>query len=165
MSKQKQNETAKADAPVAQLTLVNFDEIENIETEETTPVQPEQPSEPVVVETEEQVFATVETFDSAFVNDPCKQDYLDFGNDVRAGVDPSDLAVKFIGYLLRTYNIIVKERNIASGAYDRAKIMKKFETAVRLCNVPESMVKPQEITALYWLVRLDRSTSGAEGET
>ena len=99
------------------------------------------------------------------MNDPCKQDYLDFGNDVKAGVDPSDLAVKFVGYGMRAHNITIKERNIAPGAYDRSKIMKKFETALRLCNVPESMVKPQEIAALYWLVRLDRSTPGAEGET
>ena len=42
--------------------------------------------------------------------------------------------------------------------------MKRFETALRLCNVPESMVRPQEIAALYWLVQLDRSTPGKEGE-
>jgi DNA-binding transcriptional MerR regulator len=164
MASKKQEQKVAIDAPVGQLTLVNFDDIENIETEETTPAQSEQPSEPAPVESEEQVLATVETFDSAFANDPCKQEYLDFGNDVKAGIDPSDLAVKFVGYGLRAYNIMVKERNIAPGAYDRAKIMKKFETALRLCNVSESMVKPQEITAVFWLARLDRSTPGAEGE-
>ena len=163
MASKKQEQNVAADAPVTQLTLVNFDEIESIETEETTPAQ-QQPTEPNGVETEEQVLATVESFDSAFVNDPCKQDYLEFGNDVREGIDPSDLALKFVGYGLRAYNIMVKERNIAPGAYDRAKIMKKFETALRLCNVSESMVKPQEITAVFWLARLDRSTAGAEGE-
>jgi hypothetical protein len=164
MASKKQEQNVPVNLPATQLTLVNFDDLDEIESEETTPARSEQPSEPAAVETEEQVLATVETFDSAFVNDPCKQDYLDFGNDVKAGIDPSDLAVKFVGYGLRAYNIMVKERNIAPGAYDRAKIMKKFETALRLCNVSESMVKPQEITAVFWLARLDRSIPGAEGE-
>jgi hypothetical protein len=164
MASKKQEQTAAVDTPATQLTLVNFEDLDAIEVEDITPAQSEQPSEPAAVETEEQVLATVESFESAFVNDPCKQDYLDFGNDVRSGIDPSDLAVKFVGYGLRAYNIMVKERNIAPGAYDRSKIMKKFETALRLCNVSESMVKPQEITAVFWLARLDRSIPGAEGE-
>ena len=163
-SKKTQEQTAAVEATATQLQLVNFDEIENIETEETTPAPAEQSSEPAPVETEEQVLATVETFDSAFVDDPCKQDYLDFATEVKAGVDTTDMAVKFVGYGSRAYNIMVKVRNIAPGAFDRAKVMKRFETALRLCNVPESMVKPQEITALYWLVQLVRSTPGAEGQ-
>ncbi len=159
----KKEQTAAVEATVTQLTLVNFDEIENIETEETTPAPAEQSSEPAPVETEEQVLATVETFDSAFVNDPCKQDYLDFATEVKSGVDTTDMAVKFVGYGLRASNIMVKVRNIAPNAYDRAAVMKRFETALRVCNVPESMVKPQEIVALYWLVQLVRSTPGAEG--
>ena len=71
---------------------------------------------------------------------------------MKSGVDTTDMAVKFVGYGLRASNIMVKVRNIAPGAYDRAAVMKQFETALRLCNVPESMVKPQEIIALYWLV-------------
>jgi hypothetical protein len=164
MAKQKQEPTPAVDTPATQLTLVNFEDLESIETEDSTPAQSEQPSEPAAVETEEQVLATVETFDSAFVNDPCKQDYLDFATEVKSGVDTTDMAVKFVGYGLRASNIMVKVRNTAPNAYDRAAIMKRFETALRLCNVPESMVKPQEIVALYWLARLDRSTTGAEGE-
>ena len=80
MASKKQEQTVAVDTPATQLTLVNFEDSTSIEVEETTPAQSEQPSEPAAVETEEQVLATVETFDSAFVNDPCKQDYLDFGD-------------------------------------------------------------------------------------
>jgi hypothetical protein len=164
MAKQKQEQNFTVDASVTQLSLVNFDEIDNIETEETTPAQVEQPAETAAVETEEQVLATVESFDSAFVNDPLKQDFYDWAMSVKSGVDTTDMAIRFVGYGAGAGNLMVKRRNIAPGAYERAKVMKQFETALRLCNVPESMVKPQEITALYWLVQLDRSIPGAEGE-
>ncbi len=162
MAKQKQEQTVAVDAPVTQLTLVNFDDIDSIEVEETTPAQAVQASEPV--ETEEQVLATVETFDSEFVNDPLKQDIYDWAMNVKSGTDTTDMAIRFVGYGAGASVLMVKRRNIAPGAYERAKVMKQFETALRLCNVPESMVKPQEIIALYWLVQLDRSTPGAEGE-
>ncbi len=164
MAKQKQEQIVVVDAPATQLTLVNFDDIESIEVEETTPATAVQASEPVPVETEEQVLATVETFDSEFVNDPLKQDIYDWAMNVKSGTDTTDMAIRFVGYGAGESVLMVKRRNIAPGAYERAKVMKQFETALRLCNVPESMVKPQEIIALYWLVQLDRSTPGAEGE-
>jgi hypothetical protein len=164
MASKKQEQSVAVEAPVTQLTLVNFDEIDSIEVEETAPAKLEQPSEPVAVETEEQVLATVESFDSAFVNDPLKQEIYDWAMSVKFGVDTTDMAIRFVGYGAGASNLMVKRRNIAPGAYERAKVMKQFETALRLCSVPESMVKPQEITALYWLVQLDRSTPGAEGE-
>ena len=124
MSKSKETE-----APVAQLTLVNFDDLDAIEVEESAPAPVEQPSAPV--ETEEQVLATVETFDSAFVNDPCKQRFLDWANHVKAGVDPSDLGIKFVGYGCELQNIMIEKKNLAPGAYDRAKVMKQAESALR----------------------------------
>ncbi len=61
-------------------------------------------------------------------------------------------------------DLMVAEHNLAPSSYDRAKVMKKCENALRACGVPESMVRPSEVTAIYWVVKLDLSTPGAEGE-
>ena len=62
------------------------------------------------------------------------------------------------------FNLMIAEHNLAPSGFDRAKVMKKCETALRVCGVPEYLVRPQEVTAVYWVVRLDRSTPGGEDE-
>jgi hypothetical protein len=156
MSKQKSE-------AVAQLSLINFEDVDSIETEvvvETAPVQPVL----VETETEEQVLATVESFESAFGNDPLKQDYYEWAMTIKTDVDSVDKAIQFVSYGAGSYRLMCKEKNIAPGSYERSRVIKKFESALRLCNVPEAWVKPQEITAIHGLVRLVRSTPGAEGE-
>jgi hypothetical protein len=161
MAKQKQ-QVDVVGAPATQLALVNFDDIESIEVEETPAAKPElaQP----VVDTEEQALATLESFDVAFANDPLKADWLEFGNTARKYTDPSDKATLFVHLSQMQYNLMVKERNIAPGSYKRSAVIKKSETVFRLCNVPESEARPHEIAMLFWLVHLDRSNPGADGE-
>jgi hypothetical protein len=153
---------SKSEAP-AQLSLINFDDIESIETEPVTETAPVQPI--VETETEEQVLATVQSFDSAFVNDPLKDKYLAFGETARALVDPIDVVPRFVALGAMCHNLMVDEKNLAPGAYERPKVIAKCETALRLCNVPEYLVRPNEIVAVFWVSKLDRSTAPAEGES
>src|SRR5262249_39355629 len=110
---------------------------------------------------EENILATVETFDQAFGSDPLKADYLAFGQTAKAYVDTVDDAKFYTSMGLMQFNIQVKERNIAPGSYERSAVMKKCETALRLCQVPDSMVRPNEIAGMFWVLKLDRSTPGA----
>ena len=116
------------------------------------------------MDTEEQALATVEAFDVAFANDPLKADWLEFGNTARKYIDPTDKAQLFVHLSQMQYNLMVKERNLAPGSYKRAAVIKKSETVFRLCNVPESEARPHEIAMLFWLVHLDRSNPGVDGE-
>ena len=114
------------DAPT-QLSLVNFDDIENIEVEETAPAEVKPAA--VVVETEEQVLATVESFDSAFGSDPLKAKYLEFGNLARELVDPADATPRYVALGTLCHNLMVAEHNNAPGACKRSKVIAKCETA------------------------------------
>ena len=74
---------AQTEAP-AQLSLLNFDDdIESLETEAVVS-EPEKPPVIPAVDSEEQVLATVQSFDSAFAGDPLAAKYLAFGMAVKA---------------------------------------------------------------------------------
>jgi hypothetical protein len=166
MSKSKNNGVATIDAPATEtqpFLRINFEDLDAIEAVETEPVKEAAPSEPDV-DSEEQVLSTVETFDKTFGGDPLKEKWLAFGQKVKKRVDTVDDAIFYVGCGLDLANLAWEEHKLAPNSFDRAAIMKKGETVLRLCQVPESMVKPQELTHLYWVVKLDRSTPGAEGE-
>jgi hypothetical protein len=156
-----------APAPTVQQPMlrINFDDLDAIETIESEPTQEPAPGDAVAVDSEENILATVESFDSAFANDPLAAKYREFGNTARAYADPSDATPRYVGLGSMLHDIEVAEHNLAPSSYDRAKVMKKCETALRVCGVPESMVRPQELTGVFWTVKLDRSTPPAsEGE-
>jgi hypothetical protein len=164
MSKSEKNGTAVIDQPV-QLNLIDFDALEEIQPIEPDPSeQTAQEAAPEVkLDTQEDVLATVQDFDhSEFANDPLKAEYLALGTDAKELADPADALPKWVGIGLKCVNILVKEKNIAPSAYDRSRVIKKCESAIRLCNVPESLVRPNELIAVYWLVKLDRSTTSEE---
>jgi hypothetical protein len=166
MSKSKNNGVATIDAPATEtqpFLRINFEDLDAIEAVETEPVKEAAPSEPDV-DSEEQVLSTFETFDKTFGGDPLKEKWLAFGQKVKKRVDTVDDAIFYVGCGLDLANLAWEEHKLAPNSFDRAAIMKKGETVLRLCQVPESMVKPQELTHLYWVVKLDRSTPGAEGE-
>jgi hypothetical protein len=166
MSKAKNNGVAAIDKPVTEaqpLLRINFDEIDAIETVESEPVQESAPSE-LVVDTEEQVLSTVETFDGVFANDPLKAEWLAWGVAIKSDVDNVDMAKRYVEYGRGLDALMTRERNKAPNSYDRATVMKKGETVLRLCQVPEYMIKPQELAQVYQVVRLDRSTPGGDGE-
>jgi hypothetical protein len=162
MAKQKASEqNGVAEAPV-QLHLIDFDAVDAIEAE---PVVSEPVKPPVVsaIDTEEQVLATVQSFESAFAGDPLASKYLAFGLAVKAHVDTVDDAKRYAEFGAMCHNLMVDERNLAPSAYERPAVIKKCETALRLVGVAESMVRPNELIAVFWIVKLDRSTAGAEG--
>jgi hypothetical protein len=160
MAKQKAQEQSAVGAPT-QLTLINFDDIESIDTVASEPEKP-----PVVptVDTEEQVLATVQSFESAFAGDPLAAKYLAFGMAVKQYVDTVDDAKRYAEFGAMCHNLMVEERNLAPNAYERPSVIKKCETSLRLCGVSESMVRPNELIAVFWIVKLDRSIAGGEGE-
>jgi hypothetical protein len=164
MAKQKQapEQNGVVEAPV-QLTLINFDDVESIETEPVAS-EPEKPPVVPTVDTEEQVLATVQTFESAFAGDPLAAKYLAFGMAVKQHVDTVDDAKRYAEFGAMCHNLMVDERNLAPSAYERPAVIKKCETALRLCGVAESMVRPNELIAVFWIVKLDRSSAGAEGQ-
>ena len=145
------------------LLRINFDEIDSLE--EIAPVESETESATAASEpaadTEEQVLKTVESFDAAFSGDPLAAKYREFGDAARAYADPVDATERFISLGAMLQDLMVAEHNLAPSSYDRAKVMKKCENALRACGVPESMVRPSEVTAIYWVVKLDLSTPGA----
>jgi hypothetical protein len=157
------NPTVQTEAPVTQLTLANFDDIDSIEAEETTPAPVEQPVAPV--ETEEAVLSTLEQFDVAFAGDPLKDKYRKFAEEVHETVNPATSGPRYLMHSLSMSNLMVDEFNIAPNGYDRASVLKKCENALRLCGVPESLTaKPAEIASYIWIAKLDLSTPGGEGE-
>jgi hypothetical protein len=169
MSKQKneRNGVAVLDPPAmsAQPQLrINWDEIDT--SVETVPVEVQAAPavETPVTDSEEAILATVETFDSTFAGDPLVDKYREFATAAKEYTDRVDDAVNFVRLSTMEYNIMVAEHKLAPGSYERAKVMKKCETALRVAGVRESMVRPQEVAALLWVVKLDRSTPGGEGE-
>ncbi len=162
MSKQKQVQNGVVEAQ-AQLTLINFDDLESFETEAVVS-ETEKPPVLPAVDSEEQVLATVQSFESAFAGDPLAAKYLAFGMAVKAHVDTVDDAKRYSEFGAMCHNLMVDERNLAPSAYERPAVIKKCETALRLCGIAESMVRPNELIAVFWIVKLDRSTAGAEGQ-
>jgi macrodomain Ter protein organizer (MatP/YcbG family) len=164
MAKQKNesNGVAVQDGPQLMLAI-DLDDMDSIPTS-TEPSKPEPDSSAPVADSDDAVLATVETFDKAFAGDPLAAEWLAFGRAVKDDVDPVDKAAKYVHHGRTICDLAVKERNLAPGSYERAKLIKKAETVLRICNVPESMVRPNELIGMFWLVHLDRSTPGAEGE-
>ncbi len=163
MAKQKAAEQNGVVEAPTQLTLINFDDVESLETEVVVS-EPEKPPVLPTVDTEEQVLATVQSFESAFAGDPLAAKYLAFGMAVKAHVDTVDDAKRYAEFGAMCNNLMVDERNLAPSAYERPAVIKKCETALRLCGIAESMVRPNELIAVFWIVKLDRSTAGAEGQ-
>jgi hypothetical protein len=163
----KKNGAAKVEgATTIQLSVADFDRIDEIEPIEL-PSESEAPAvvtETLPAETEELVLSTVVTFDAVFETDPLKADYFELAQKIKAEQDSTDKAIQFIEYGRLAYNIMVKRKNIAPNAFERAAEMKRLETALLMNGITEWMVKPQEVTALYWLAKLDRSTTPPEGE-
>jgi hypothetical protein len=63
-------------------------------------------------------------------------------------VDNVDMTRRYVAYGQGLDALAVRAHNNAPNSYDRSAVMKKGETVLRLCQVPESMVKPQELTHL-----------------
>jgi hypothetical protein len=167
MPKQKgENNGAVAVQDDPQLALtINLDDIESINVSATPEPEQEQVVQTAPVpDSDDAIIATVQTFDQAFAGDPLANDWLEFGLEAKATIDPTDKAPRYVklGHMLTVLED--KERKLAPGSYERAKVIKKGETALRCCNVPESMVRPNELLGMYWVVHLDRSTPGGENE-
>jgi len=112
-----------------------------------------------------QVENSIESFEQAFKGDPLATKYKAFGEEGKRLYDPADMAAEYVHLGAMGYNLMIDEKNVRPAAYDRARTVKKLENALRLCDVPESFCKPQEILAIYWVVRLDQSiTPENEGE-
>ena len=145
------------------LLRINFEDLEQIEPIESEPEQQtEAPVDSPDVDTEEQVLSTVETFEKAYGADPLKDRWRAFGDKIKQRVDNSSDAIFYIDCGMELVGLAYAEHQLAPNSYDRATVMKKCENVLRLCQVPESMVKPQELTAIYWFVLLDRSIPSAD---
>jgi hypothetical protein len=83
---------------------------------------------------------------------------------VKQYVDTVDDAKRYAEFGAMCHNLMVDERNLAPNAYERPSVIKKCETSLRLCGVSESMVRPNELIAVFWVVKLDRSVARGEGE-
>jgi len=164
MPKEKRDQSAVTTAATTQLTLINFDDFESAETESVESEKPVELAPAVPPETEETVLSTLEQFDAAFATDPLKDEYKKFGDEAHETVNPAALAPKYVALAVMIHNLMAREFNIAPNGYDRAAVIKKCETALRLSGVPESMLRPQEIVSYLWVIKLDRSTPGQEGE-
>jgi hypothetical protein len=119
----------------------------------------------VVADHAEQVEASIETFDEAFKGDPLAAKYREFGELARELYDPTDTAYLYVDLGRRGYNLMWAEKTTRPAAYDRSRVVKKMESALRLCGVPESMCRPNEILGIFWVARLDQSTPNADGES
>jgi hypothetical protein len=171
MAKNKHAESngAVLDAPAPTetqpLLRISFEDLERLEEVETEPAQPAAPANDApAVDTDEQVLSTLETFEQAFAGDPLAKDYLELGNDAAEYSDPKDGAQHFVRMGVKAHNLMVREHNNAPNSYKRPNVIKKIETAFRLCGANLGVIKPQEVVQVYWVVKLDRSTPGAEGE-
>ena len=122
-----------------------------------------QPSEPEA-DTEANILATVLTFDTVFAADPLKDKWLAWGQRIKRDTDNATKATQVYGYGRELISLCVQEHNLTPNSYDRAAMIKKGETVLSLCQVNDSGLKVQELVQLYWLVRLDRSNPGEEGE-
>jgi hypothetical protein len=161
-NKNESNGVAVLDGPQLMLAI-DLDDIDGIPTSDEPVADVPSPGAPVA-DSEDQVIATVETVEQVFANDPLAKDWLAWGMRIKAKLDNTDLAAFYVSCGRELSDLAVKERNIAPGSYERAKIIKKGETTLRVLNVTESMVRPNELIGMYQVLLLDRSTPGAEGE-
>jgi hypothetical protein len=168
MSKQKNasaNGTAVAEAPVTQLTLLNFDDDALLaESVEATQSEPAPAAEPAPVETEESVLAAVPSFEKEFETDPLKAKMLAWATRIQRETSNTEDAFRRYAYGIGAMEILNERYGISPGSYDRAKNIKLFDVALTLCNVDVGSVKPQELIQVYWLAQLLRSEAPAEGE-
>ena len=116
-------------------------------------VQPDAPA----VDTEENILATVESFDSAFANDPLAAKSREFGNTARAFADPSDATPRYVNMGSMLHDIMVAEHNLAPSRYDRAKFMMKRES-----HLPIAIATEVEQSGAHFSSRIgDSSTEKA----
>ena len=91
MSKSKTNGVAVIDAPVSETQLsllkVDFDSIESIESVEIEAREEAAPAADVTEDSEEQILATVESFDKTYGNDPLEDEWLAFGQTIKQRTD------------------------------------------------------------------------------
>src|SRR5262249_28542651 len=78
--------------------------------------------------------------------------------------DPVDGAVLYLTLGVKANNLQVKERSLAPSSYDRAAVSKKLSMAARLHGLPESMNRPHEWIAMYWVANLDRADPREAGQ-
>src|SRR5262249_40659860 len=122
---------------------------------EATSIQPD---------SEEAVLSKVQSFEQVFQGDPLAADYDDFGSYAKTTTDPKDGAILYVTLGVKGNNLQIKERNLAPASYDRGAVSKKLSMAARLHGVPESMNRPHEWIAMYWVAKLDRSDPGELGK-
>ncbi len=148
------------------LLRINFDDIDSIPETETVESEPEtapESSEPEG-DSEENVLATVQTFDQVYAADPLKDKWLAWGSRIKRETDSASKAIQNYGYASELMGLCVAEHNLTPNSYDRAAVIKKAENVLSLCHVNDSGLRVQELVQLYWLVRLDLSDPGKEGE-
>jgi hypothetical protein len=167
--KTKNNGVATIDVPVSEsqpFLRINFDDIDSIaeiEPVESDPVKKDAlPSEPDV-DSEQNVLATVLTFETVYAADPLKDKWLAWGSRIKRETDSASKAIQNYGYAAELMDLCRQEHNLTPNSYDRADMIKKGETVLSLCQVNDSGLKIQELVQLYWLVRLDLSEPGEPG--
>jgi hypothetical protein len=168
MGKKNLNGTVATLTPPADLAAL-IDEIDDPDGTESTSIPPDPETVPGETEgpapdSEEAVLSKVESFEQVFGSDPLAADYDDFGSFAKTTTDPRDGAVLYVTLGIKGHNLQVKERNLAPASYDRAAVSKKLSMAARLHGVPESMNRPHEWIAMYWVAKLDRSDPGEPGQ-
>jgi hypothetical protein len=112
----------------------------------------------------DELAATPPTFDSVFANDPLADQYRALGTEAKAVVDPANAAPRYVALGALCDAIMAAERKRDPENYSRPAVIQKCAQALELCDVPESLVRPNEMIAAYWLAKLDRSNPGPRCE-
>jgi hypothetical protein len=112
----------------------------------------------------ETIIGSALTIEQQFESDPLKDKWMAWARGVKADVDPVDKVPKYVFHGCGIANLMAEEYNLDPAAYDRARVMEKAELALLMSDVSPSMMRPNELLKMYWVVRLDRSTPGDWGE-
>jgi hypothetical protein len=150
-------------ADLAKLTL-DDSALDSIANETALQVNTSEEDEQPAPDSEQAVLSKVQSFAQVFQGDPLSVDYDDFGSCAKETTDPKNGAVLYVNLGVKGHNLQVAERNLAPSSYDRAAVSKKLAMAARLHGVSESMNRPHEWIAMFWVAKLDRSVPGEPGK-
>src|SRR5262249_33993284 len=115
-------------------------------------------------DSDEAILTMVQTFESVFSADPLRDRYHALGVKGCDTFDPRANAPLYVSFAIDCHDLMVAERNLAPSNYKRDEIVKKAQTALRLCGVMSKYNDPNQTLRLYWVAKLDLSPPGAEGE-
>ena len=91
-----------------------------------------------MLDSDEAVAKTLDTFESKFANDPLRDKYFALGQKVKGRVNSTEDAMFWVGVGVDVYNLMVDEKNLVPGSYKRKEFIDRRSTRSNCRTCPTS---------------------------